>query len=154
MNTKLAWNNFFWFFAAPIRTVYRFLFRPHGYGAKVLVKSGDSFLLVRTTYGHKSWTLPGGAVERGETPEIAARRELMEEIRLIVREFIPLGEYSYTENYKTNTVYCLLAPLDSMESVVVDGVEIAEAKWFRPDELPSNRVSRVDKILNLYQQLR
>ena len=39
-------------------------------------------LLLRSSY-LPGWTLPGGSVQQGETPEVSARRELAEEIGLV-----------------------------------------------------------------------
>ena len=40
-----------------------------------------------------TWEFPGGTVDAGESPEVAARREVEEETGLIVRELIYLGNY-------------------------------------------------------------
>jgi ADP-ribose pyrophosphatase YjhB (NUDIX family) len=49
-------------------------------GAHVLVEDDDGrVLVVRSTYMGPGWMLPGGRVERGETPETAAARETLEE---------------------------------------------------------------------------
>jgi 8-oxo-dGTP pyrophosphatase MutT (NUDIX family) len=57
------------------------LFRPSAYG---LVFAGERILLLRYK-GDPKWTLPGGAVEKGETIETALRREIQEETGLSAR---------------------------------------------------------------------
>ena len=60
--------------------VYWFLLRPKVVGVKCVVVHGDRVLLVRHTYGRRSWDLPGGTVRRREVPIDAARREMHEEL--------------------------------------------------------------------------
>jgi 8-oxo-dGTP pyrophosphatase MutT (NUDIX family) len=49
-------------------------------GVKALIRRDDTFLVVRHTAGSRSWDLPGGRMERGESIEQALRRELSEEL--------------------------------------------------------------------------
>jgi 8-oxo-dGTP diphosphatase len=49
--------------------------------ALVFIRQGDSILLVRQNYGQRFWSLPGGAVELGESLEQAAVREVREKVR-------------------------------------------------------------------------
>src|SRR5437588_13105692 len=55
---------------------------PRVSGVKCVLTQGDLVLLVRHTYGHRGWDLPGGSMKRGESPESAARREIGEELGL------------------------------------------------------------------------
>jgi hypothetical protein len=50
-------------------------------GTLVAVYVGQALLLVRSSY-RIEWNFPGGTGRQGETPEVAARRELAEEIGL------------------------------------------------------------------------
>ncbi|MBO0851081.1 MAG: NUDIX hydrolase, partial [Pseudonocardia sp.] len=47
--------------------------------AGALFVDGGRVLLVRKTYGNR-WDIPGGYVDRGESPRAACRREVREEI--------------------------------------------------------------------------
>lgn len=57
----------------------------------IVLRRGDAVLLVRRASGSSIglYAFPGGRVEAGETCEAAARRELLEETRLIVGAMTP-----------------------------------------------------------------
>jgi len=61
-------------------------------GAVVHDRAGRLLLIQRGHAPHAgSWSLPGGRVERGETPEQAVEREVREETGLEVRAGDPVG---------------------------------------------------------------
>jgi 8-oxo-dGTP pyrophosphatase MutT (NUDIX family) len=63
----------------------------------VLVRDDQGrILVVRTTYLGPGWMLPGGRVERSETPHAAAVRETREETGLSGELLGPLGEIAYS----------------------------------------------------------
>src|ERR1700752_3516829 len=65
----------------PLARIWWRLRRQRHEGALVAVHVGPALLLVRSSY-RIAWNFPGGTIRRGETPEMAARRELAEEIGL------------------------------------------------------------------------
>lgn len=65
----------------------------YGMRVGVIVVNDDEVLLVRQyrlLIGHLSWEIPGGKAESDETPEVAARRECLEETGISCRNLRPL----------------------------------------------------------------
>src|SRR5690242_17651670 len=65
----------------PLARMWWWLSRARHEGALVEIHVGEAMLLVLPSY-RSAWTFPGGGIRDGETPEAAARRELIEEIGL------------------------------------------------------------------------
>lgn len=82
--------------AALLYEGWRRLVRPHTHGALVAIWCEEELLLVETSY-RRSWSLPGGGIERGETARQAAVRELAEEVGLRVRAEQLLDPWQITE---------------------------------------------------------
>lgn len=100
--------------AALCRFVRRPLDRPDLKAAAVgivLVADGSAFLLTRraaTLRGHAGqWALPGGRTDPGEAPGAAARRELAEELGLVLDADAELG---ILDDYATRSGY-LITPV-------------------------------------------
>lgn len=105
---------------------------------------------MRIDYAHKRWGVAGGAVNRGETFETAARRELFEEVGISADVVHKLGEYFliYENCPVANQVFLYRAPDKSFK---IDGLEIAEAGWFKENQLPLPRQASVERILAMYR---
>ena len=140
-------NRVFWAIARPIRQLYRLVARPELRGVKCVVMHEDAVLLVRINYGHRSWTFPGGGVNRGETWLAAALRETEEETGIRLLDAVFVGEYRRVDRYTQGTTQVFQATLHARQEPVADGIEIAETRWFTFDQLPANRVSRVDETI-------
>src|SRR5581483_11891403 len=89
--------------------------------------------------GRLVWSLPKGHVEQGETPEIAAVREIAEETGIAGRVVAPLGTIDFwfvaegRRIHKTVHHYLLLAEGGELSD---EDVEVVEVAWVPLDELP------------------
>src|SRR5436305_3302406 len=119
---------------AGLRVYWR-VFHPRVSGVKCILTHGDEVLLVRHTYGPKSWDLPGGTVRRGEAPEATARREMGEELGLNIDGWRLLGRLEMVIDHKRDTLHCFQAELAAPD-VVIDRGELSVAEWFPGTQLP------------------
>lgn len=135
----------------PFRKLYWFFIRPKTLGVKGLIEHDAEFLMIRNTYGKMHWTFPGGGVKHSETPLDAVRREIQEEVGIILGEVNALGSYFNIKEHKRDTVYCFYSRVTSGE-VEIDPTEVAEAAWFSPDNFPAIISPAVPKVLSLYRE--
>ncbi len=118
---------------------YFLLRRPMTLGVRVLVrdKSG-AVLLVRHSYV-AGWHLPGGGVERGETAQDAARKELMEEAAIeTLGEFELAGFYANRQASPRDHVVLFKLREWRQKKPFKPTREILEAQFFGLDNLPSD----------------
>jgi len=100
--------------------------------AAVIFDSSGRILLVRENYGRRRWSLPGGAVEPGETPEQTVVRETLEETGVRVGVEHLVGSYPLEHGFTAHAFRCLV--VQGEPSVPTTG-EIAEVGWSRADEV-------------------
>jgi 8-oxo-dGTP diphosphatase len=118
----------------------RLLYRPSAYG---LILSGEQILLLRYQADPK-WTMPGGAVEKGELIETALRREIKEETGIEARidAFLHFTERFFyydpaCEAWQAYLFYYRCTPLESTPSrgVDVSGDTPSKAAWVNIHDL-------------------
>jgi 8-oxo-dGTP diphosphatase len=128
--------------------------------AKALVRRGEEVLLARLSdraVETGRWTLPGGGVDHGESPETALVREVLEEAGLAVqvKTLVGVHDVHLTGNapdgrledfHAVNLVYEATVP-DGVEPVVreVDGTTDAVA-WVAVPDIASGAVPVTDLV--------
>lgn len=99
-----------------------------------LIRKGDKILATQRGYGEYKdfWEFPGGKIEHGETPEVALKREIKEELatEIDVNEYVGTVDYDYPDFHITLLLY-----LCSMVSGNLELLEHESAKWLLASEL-------------------
>lgn len=79
------------------------------------------------------WEFPGGKIEKGETPQIALKRELYEELRIDVEVSKDIFvEYSYEYDFGIVNLTTIICYLNGDTPKLT---EHADIKWLPPTEL-------------------
>ncbi|WP_322493963.1 NUDIX domain-containing protein [Chloroflexus sp.] len=120
-----------------LRLAQHVLFRPRAIGVRVIVQRGDELLLVRHRGGAKPWGLPGGAIDHGEAPAEAARREALEESGCPVTVTGLHGVFHYVAHGLSDYVIVFTAVADGPPAPPRGDIEICDAQFFYPDRLPT-----------------
>lgn len=121
--------------AYRLYSVYVFLIRPVTLGTRIMMVRNGEVLLVRHTY-IDGWYLPGGAVDRAETLDAAARREACEETGAELHDLRLVGAYTNFREWKSDHNMLFLST-DFTLSGKPDH-EIAEMRFFPMKELPAD----------------
>jgi 8-oxo-dGTP diphosphatase len=109
-------------------------------GVGALIHSKGKVLLIKRKFepNKNKWSLPGGALETGESLEDGCKRELREELGLKVRihEIFQVSEEIIPdEKGKTKFHFVLIDFLASpLETRIVLNEESEEFRWVTPDE--------------------
>lgn len=98
----------------------------------VLIRKGDSVLLaMHTNSPSKRYSPLAGFLEAGESIEEAVHREVMEEVGLRVHNL----QYFMSQSWPFPHSLMIAFTADYLDGDIrVDESEIAEARWFTPDE--------------------
>ena len=106
-----------------------------------LSKNGNTVILKHFRFPIESYSyeLPMGGIEHGETPEVAAERELLEETGLKCTSKKLLGKYYAVPGLSAQKVYVFVADIDDTEMSAAEthdrGAEIAEVHVIQMSEV-------------------
>lgn len=134
------------------RTVVRTLTPSFTVGAIAVIERSDgAVLLVRLSYRQR-WGLPGGLLRRGEAAVDGCRREVAEEVGLVVD---PIGEPAVVVDgpaQRVDVVYRCRPRDVVLDDIVPGSPEIVEARWFPRDELPELHHEAAGALVALARQ--
>ncbi len=110
-------------------------FYPRIMPAVIIAITRDDEILLAHNFKFKDglYSLIAGFVEAGESLEEAVAREIYEEIHIKVKNIRYFDSQSWP--FPQSLMLGFTAEYESGE-IVVDGMEIADAKWFKCDKLP------------------
>lgn len=118
--------------------------------AGALFIDGERVLLVRKTYGNR-WDIPGGYINRGESPADACRREVHEEIgldraptRLLVHDWAPRED----EGDKLLYVFGCGALGADEARIQLDGKELDHWEWVPIRQIDEYLIPRLARRLH------
>jgi bis(5'-nucleosidyl)-tetraphosphatase len=106
--------------------------KERSYGAVIVNRQGE-ILIEHMKLGH--YSIPKGHVEKGETPEQTAKREIREETSLEVKldtGFAADETYAPYPGIEKKVTFFLAYPLT--EKLVPQEIEVSELKWMKPEE--------------------
>jgi len=118
-------------------------------GVRVLMIKDGQVVMVKHVY-EPYWYIPGGAVERDETLDSAARREAQEETGATLNDLELFGVYTHKERGKSDHIAVFLSHTFDLTCVGDD--EIENCRFFPLDALPEKvsqgTANRIQEYLN------
>jgi 8-oxo-dGTP diphosphatase len=119
-------------------------------GAVCAIEHGDRLLFLRQPH-RDGWSLPGGLLDRGESPQQAVVRELREETGLEVEVGVPVAAQVNARVRRVDVIYRITV---DVPPAVRPGGEAKDARWMRPEEVTGGADAPTREILALLEATR
>lgn len=132
-------------------------------GAGVAIVHTDNKLLMQKRSDNGCWGLIGGMMELGESIDETAKREVFEEVGIILDKIDFFRVYSGRDFYYKypngdevyNVINVFTVRYSEFPEIKIDNKEVKEARFFDFDKLPTNisppDVKIIEDIIDFYQ---
>jgi 8-oxo-dGTP diphosphatase len=120
-------------------------------GVGVIVRNGDRILLMKrqNSHGDGTWSMPGGHLEYGESPEECAIREVEEEagVQITAPTFRTITNDIFEHEGKHYVTIWMEGRYVSGEARVNSAREMSEVGWFPWNALPTPHFLPLENLL-------
>lgn len=127
---------------------FHFYDNPKPTTAVFLEKDGKILLVKRAEKPKKGfWDAPGGFIEKNESAEESAKREIKEELGIEIKKLEFIGSFTGTYFYQniTYSTLCLAFKAVSKNwNIKLQKDEISQIKFFEKNEIPWKRIAFKD----------
>lgn len=103
-------------------------------GTQTIVQNEDGAILMLLREDFRIWTIPGGALDAGESVHDGAKREVREETGIEVELKDILGVYALDNGNQ----YTFVFTAKPVGGEITTSAESLEVRYFKPDEFPEN----------------
>ncbi|HTK07424.1 MAG TPA: NUDIX domain-containing protein [Ktedonobacteraceae bacterium] len=120
-------------------------------GVGVIIRKGEQVLLMKrqNSHGDGTWSMPGGHVEFGESPEECAVREVEEETGVLIADvtFLTITNDLFEVEGKHYITLWMESRYVSGEARMNSAREMSAIGWFSWDALPTPRFLPLENLL-------
>ena len=105
----------------------------------ILYRDNEYLLAVHASFWgrqQRRWGLPGGQIERGESPHAAVSRELEEELSVYLPNLLEVGPYPYKKSLHMVYAAEVTEPIRDW-----DDTELLDIGWFSVDDVRDLRTN-------------
>ncbi len=120
----------------------------------IVANNGEILLVYRNIMpGKYQWALPGGFIETGESPEEAARRELMEETGLKANNPVLIDVIHQESKFYKTSILIIGYYFQDYEGEARPGDDAKELSFFPLDSLPELAFESHTELVKRYRRL-
>ena len=120
-------------------------------GVGVIIRKGDQVLLMKrqNSHGDGTWSMPGGHLEYGESPQTCAIRETEEEVGVLITDptFCTITNDIFEEEGKHYVTIWMEGTYISGEAQINSAREMSAVGWFSWNALPTPRFLPLEHLL-------